>query len=151
MNALTILKERGVLKSSTDEGELNTFLQSGSRRFYIGFDPTGNSLHIGHLVQVMAGMAYGAVTIIAIIGGNTARWRSERQRQNTDHVRRRNHSRYRMFSRTTLKDRPRHHGCECTRNCFLNNVEWLGKLNYIEFLRNWSTLLRQPDAIGRER
>ena len=141
MNALTILKERGFLKSSTDEGELNTFLQSGSRRFYIGFDPTGNSLHIGHLVQVMA-MAWltrCGHKPIAIIGGGTARVGDPSGKDKT---------------RTMLDDETIQANAECFREqllkivhaatmdtnvtpelLLLNNVEWLGELNYIEFLR----------------
>ena len=75
MTALQTLKERGFLQSSTDEARLEKFLTSGTRSFYVGFDPTADSLHVGHLVPVMAmaWLARHGHKPIAIIGGGTAR------------------------------------------------------------------------------
>ena len=53
-NAFDVLEERGFLYQTTDADALRQLLGSGPVTFYVGFDPTGSSLHIGHLLPVMA-------------------------------------------------------------------------------------------------
>ena len=53
MNAIDILKERGFLYQLTDEEATRKKLEEGPQTFYIGFDPTADSLHVGHLLPVM--------------------------------------------------------------------------------------------------
>jgi tyrosyl-tRNA synthetase len=142
MNALNTLKERGFLQSSTDEKSLDQFLNSQSRTFYVGFDPTGNSLHVGHLVpvMVMAWLSRFGHQPIAIIGGGTAKVGDPSGKDK---------------SRTMLDSEAILANGECFRSQLehildaatqgsthstelkvLDNSDWLNKLNYIEFLRD---------------
>ncbi|MBR6324609.1 MAG: tyrosine--tRNA ligase, partial [Victivallales bacterium] len=73
-NALDILKERGFLYQMTDETAMRERLEKGPATFYVGFDPTGSSLHIGHLLPIM-GMRWlqkCGHRPIALVGGGTA-------------------------------------------------------------------------------
>ena len=54
MNALDLLKERGFVKQITFEDELYKAFDDGMVSFYVGFDPTADSLHIGHYIPIMA-------------------------------------------------------------------------------------------------
>jgi tyrosyl-tRNA synthetase len=67
------LKWRGLVSQSTDEVELSKKLNSGSLTFYIGFDPTAASLHLGNLVQllVMRRLQLAGHKPIVLIGGST--------------------------------------------------------------------------------
>ena len=53
-NAFDVLRERGFIYQCTAEAELYELLGKEKVHFYVGFDPTGNSLHVGHLLPVMA-------------------------------------------------------------------------------------------------
>src|SRR4030043_70819 len=73
--ALGTLKERGFVSQCSDEAGLVKPLDGERTTFYIGFDPTGDSLHVGHLQQLMA-MAHlqrAGHQPIALVGGGTAR------------------------------------------------------------------------------
>ena len=72
-NVLDVLEERGYLEQATHPEELRELLEKESVTFYIGFDPTADSLHVGHFVQIMVMMhmqAHGHRPI-AILGGGT--------------------------------------------------------------------------------
>ena len=72
-NALDILRERGFIAQTTYEDELNKAFESGPVTFYTGFDPTADSLHIGHYIPIMA-MAHlqrAGHRPIALVGGAT--------------------------------------------------------------------------------
>ena len=73
MNVMDTLKERGFLKQVVFEEDLRKALESESMSFYIGFDPTADSLHVGHFVQLMAmrNMQLAGHKPIALIGGGT--------------------------------------------------------------------------------
>ena len=79
MGVLDTLKERGFVSQCSDEAGLARLLDGERTSFYIGFDPTGDSLHVGHLQQLMA-MAHlqrAGHRPIALVGGGTAagcRW-----------------------------------------------------------------------------
>ena len=68
------LQERGLLAQVTHEDEVRELLNSGKCTFYIGFDPTADSLHVGHYMQmmIMARMQRAGNRPIALIGGGTA-------------------------------------------------------------------------------
>ncbi|MBQ4227467.1 MAG: tyrosine--tRNA ligase, partial [Clostridia bacterium] len=73
-NALDILRERGFVAQVTYEDELNKAFEEGPITFYTGFDPTADSLHIGHYIPIMA-MAHlqkAGHRPIALMGGGTA-------------------------------------------------------------------------------
>ena len=74
MDAIALLQERGFLYQSTDLERLRARLAQGPVTFYVGFDPTGSSLHIGHLLPVMAmrWLQQCGHRPIAIVGGGTA-------------------------------------------------------------------------------
>ncbi|MBI9087220.1 MAG: tyrosine--tRNA ligase [Desulfobacterales bacterium] len=73
MSVLDALKTRGFVENTTHEQELEAYLGQTGRRCYIGFDPTGASLHVGHLVTIMAlcHMQRGGHCPIALVGGGT--------------------------------------------------------------------------------
>ncbi|WDP91474.1 MAG: tyrosine--tRNA ligase [Desulfobacter sp.] len=75
MNVLRILKERGFIENQTHDAELEDHLNTGGRRCYIGFDPTADSLHVGHLIPIMslAHMQRCGHRPIALVGGGTGR------------------------------------------------------------------------------
>lgn len=73
-NAWDILAERGFLYQSTDADAMRRLLGEGPQTFYVGFDPTGSSLHIGHLLPIMAmrWLQKCGHTPLALVGGGTA-------------------------------------------------------------------------------
>ena len=73
-NVYDILKERGLIAQTTHEQEIRELLGKEKISFYIGFDPTADSLHVGHFLQmvVMRHMQQAGPRPIAIIGGGTA-------------------------------------------------------------------------------
>lgn len=133
--ALKVLKERGFFQQCTDEAVLDRMLEEGPVRFYAGFDPTGPSLHCGHLVPLFA-MAhlqkYGHKPI-ALVGGGTARigdpsGKTEMRKMLTvDQVRANAESLKCQIARFIRFDED--------EALLLDNAEWLAPLNYIDFLR----------------
>ncbi len=75
MDAFAILSERGFVQQCTGAETLRSQLSAGPVTFYVGFDPTGDSLHAGHLVQVMAmgWLQRCGHRPVAVVGGGTAR------------------------------------------------------------------------------
>ena len=73
MNAFDVLKERGFIEQTTHEQEIRDLLEKEKVTFYIGFDPTADSLHVGHFVTVMAmsHMQRAGHRPIALLGGGT--------------------------------------------------------------------------------
>ena len=73
-NVYDILLERGYIKQLTHEAEIKKLLEEEKVTFYIGFDPTADSLHIGHFIAMMfmAHMQRAGHTPIALVGGGTA-------------------------------------------------------------------------------
>ncbi len=72
-NIYSLLEERGFVYQSTDPETLGSRLEQGSTVFYVGFDPTGSSLHVGHLLPIMGmrWMARAGHRPIALVGGGT--------------------------------------------------------------------------------
>ena len=68
------LKERGFIYQNTDEENVSKFLEKEKLTFYAGFDPTGSSLHVGHLLPIMAmrRLQQAGHTPIVLVGGATA-------------------------------------------------------------------------------
>ena len=137
MNALDILAERGFLYQLTDAASLRRCLDERCVTFYVGFDPTGSSLHIGHLLPVMAmrWLQQCGHRVIALVGGGTAMVGDpsgktearpvlslEEIDANAESLKAQL-SRFLDFSSDE-------------RAVLLNNAAWLRGLNYIEFLRD---------------
>lgn len=136
-NVFDVLKERGFIKQTVYEEELYELLGKESVPFYIGFDPTADSLHIGHYIPIMA-MAwmqrYGHKPI-ALFGGGTGMIGDPSGRSDMRQ----------MMTRETID-----HNIECFKKqmsrfisfegenaaIVANNADWLLNLNYVDFLRD---------------
>lgn len=134
--ALDLLKARGFFQQCTDEALLVKKLNEDSVRFYAGFDPTGPSLHCGHLVPLfaMAHLQQAGHRPIALVGGGTARigdpsGKTEmRQMLTVDQIKANAESLKAQISRFINFDDD--------KALLLDNADWLSSLNYIEFLRD---------------
>ncbi len=142
-NALDILRERGFLAQITYEEELNKAFEEGSITFYTGFDPTADSLHIGHYIPIMA-MAHlqkAGHKPIALMGGGTAMigdpsGKTDMRKMMTvetidDNVA---HIKQQMKAFLDFDEGKPNHAI------IVNNADWLRNLNYIEFLRDVGSL-----------
>lgn len=136
-NVYDVLKERGFIKQTIYDEDLYKMLGEEKVKFYVGFDPTADSLHIGHYIPVMA-MAwmqkYGH-TPIALFGGGTGMIGDPSGRSDMRT----------MMTRETIE-----HNVECFKKqmsrfinfegenaaIIANNADWLLRLNYVDFLRD---------------
>ena len=129
------LKARGLLAQLTDEEEIKELINNGKATFYIGFDPTADSLHVGHFMALclMKRLQMAGNKPIALIGGGTGMIGDPSGRSDM---------------RTMMTKETIDHNCECFKKqmsrfidfsegkaLMVNNAEWLLDLNYIEFLR----------------
>lgn len=129
------LKARGLIAQVTDEKEIEELLNNGKATFYIGFDPTADSLHVGHFMALclMKRLQMAGNKPVVLIGGGTGHIGDPSGR--TD-----------MRSMMTFERIE--HNCECFKQqmerfiefgedkaIMVNNADWLLKLNYIDFLR----------------
>ena len=135
-NVYDVLAERGYVEQATHEDEIRELLGKESVTFYIGFDPTADSLHVGHFIQVMVmmHMQQAGHKPIALIGGGTAMvgdpsGRTDmRQMLTMEQIRKNSESFKEQFSRFIDFGEG--------KAIMVNNADWLLKLNYIEFLRD---------------
>ncbi len=134
--ALEVLRERGFVKQCTDDGALSDLLDRESVSFYVGIDPTGTSLHVGHLVPLyaMAHLAAHGHRAIVIVGDGTARigdpsGKTEMRKMVSLETIERNAAAIGKQIEAFLSQR----GHSFT---MVNNAEWLADLKYIEFLRD---------------
>ena len=129
------LQARGLIAQVTDEEEIKELINNGKATFYIGFDPTADSLHVGHFMalMLMRRLQRAGNRPIALIGGGTGMVGDPSGR--TD-----------MRSMMTVETIQ--HNCACFKKqmskfidfsegkaLMLNNADWLMKLNYVELLR----------------
>ena len=130
------LQARGLLAQLTDADEIRDLINSGKAVFYIGFDPTADSLHVGHFMALclMKRLQEAGNKPIALIGGGTAMIGDPSGR--TD-------------MRTMMTKETIEHNCECFKKqmsrfidfsdgkaLMVNNADWLLDLNYIDFIRD---------------
>ena len=136
-NVFDLLKDRGFVKQTIYEDELYKLLGRESVPFYVGFDPTADSLHIGHYIPVMAmaWMQKFGHKPVALIGGGTGFIGDPSGRSDMRS----------MMTKETIQ-----HNCDCFRKqlgrfirfdgenaaLMVNNADWLLNLNYIDFLRD---------------
>lgn len=134
---MDVLKERGFLKQTIYEDDLYKLLGSEKVAFYVGFDPTADSLHIGHYIPIiaMAWMQKFGHTPIALFGGGTGMIGDPSGRSDM---------------RQMLTEETIDHNVECFKKqmsrfirfdgenaaIIANNKDWLLKLNYVSFLRD---------------
>jgi len=141
-HALQVLLDRGFIKQCTDFEALSALMDSGPVKFYVGVDPTGKSIHIGHMVPFFAmhHLQEAGHDPIALVGGGTSMigdpsGKSEmRMMLSIEQI---------MSNSSALKDQlgtvvdfVDHPGSGKGKAIMLNNYDWLGNLNYIEFLRD---------------
>lgn len=135
MTVFEELKERGLLAQLTDEEEIKELINNGKATFYIGFDPTADSLHVGHFMALclMKRMQMAGNKPIALIGGGTAMIGDPSGRSDM---------------RTMMTKEQIQHNCDCFKEqmskfidfsdgkaMMVNNADWLLDLNYVELLR----------------
>ncbi len=136
-NVMDTLRERGFIKQTVYEEELYEKLGSESVPFYIGFDPTADSLHVGHFMQLIAmkHMQDAGHRPIILIGGGTGMIGDPSGRTDMRS----------MMTRETVE-----HHVDCFRKqmarfirfdgengaIVVNNADWLLNLNYVDFLRD---------------
>ena len=129
------LKARGLIAQVTDEVEIRELVNNGKAVFYIGFDPTADSLHVGHFMALclMKRLQMAGNRPIALIGGGTGMVGDPSGRTDMRQV----------MTPETIQ-----HNCECFKKqmerfiefgegkaIMVNNADWLLKLNYVELLR----------------
>ncbi len=135
-NVIDILRERDMIKQIVYEDELYELLGKESVSFYVGFDPTADSLHVGHFVQLMA-MAHmqkaGHCPII-LVGGGTGMigdpsGRSTTRNLLTPEIVKHNSDAFKVQMRKFLNFEGKNAAI------MVDNADWLNELNYIKFLR----------------
>ena len=129
------LVERGLIAQVTDEEHIRELVNNGKAVFYIGFDPTADSLHVGHFMALtlMKRLQQAGNKPIVLIGGGTAMIGDPSGRTDMRQ----------MMTKETIN-----HNCECFKKqmsrfidfgegkaMMVNNADWLLDLNYIEVLR----------------
>lgn len=151
-NALKILRERGFVEWSSHEEELEKHFTENMVTAYIGFDPTADSLHVGNLVAIM-GLAWLQKLghrPIAIAGGGTGRIgdpsgkTAERQLLDDEKI---------LYNVSCIARQLEHFldfSCGENSAILLNNNEWLGKLNLIEFLRDTGKFFPVSFLVNRD-
>ena len=130
------LKARGLIAQVTNEEEISKMINEGKAVFYIGFDPTADSLHVGHFMTLclMKRLQMAGNRPIALIGGGTGYIGDPSGRTDMRN----------MMTPETIQ-----HNCDCFKKqmerfiefgegkaMMVNNAEWLLKLNYVELLRD---------------
>ena len=136
MNIYEELVERGLIAQVTDEKEIKELINNGGARFYIGFDPTADSLHVGHFMALclMKRLQMAGNKPVVLIGGGTAYIGDPSGR--TD-------------MRSMMTPEIIQHNCDCfkvqmekfiefgeDKAIMVNNADWLLGLNYIDLLRD---------------
>ena len=129
------LVARGLIAQVTDEDEIRDLVNNGKAIFYIGFDPTADSLHVGHFMALclMKRLQLAGNKPIALIGGGTAMIGDPSGRTDMRQ----------MMTKETIQ-----HNCDCFKEqmskfidfsdgkaLMVNNADWLLDLNYVELLR----------------
>ncbi len=130
------LQQRQLIAQITNEQEVRELINSGEARFYIGFDPTADSLHVGHFMALclMKRLQMAGNKPIVLIGGGTGHIGDPSGRSDM---------------RSMMTSEMINHNCECFKKqmerfiefgedkaIMVNNADWLLNLNYIELLRD---------------
>ncbi len=136
MNLLQEFKDRGMLAQITNEEAVKELFEKEKISFYIGFDPTADSLHVGHFMQmkIMSHMQKAGHRPVVIFGGGTAMIGDPSGKNDMR----------KMMTKETIQ-----HNVDCFKEqmakfidvsdgkaIFVDNADWLLNLNYVEFIRD---------------
>ncbi|MGI6733632.1 MAG: tyrosine--tRNA ligase [Anaerovoracaceae bacterium] len=135
-NVYDVLKERGFIRQTTHEEEIRELLGKEKITFYIGFDPTADSLHVGHFMQIITMMymqKYGHTPIV-LIGSGTAMVGDPSGR--TDMRQMMTKETIMEYSEKFKKTFSRFIDFEGGKAILENNANWLLDLNYVDFIRD---------------
>ena len=135
-NVLDLLKDRGYIKQFTHENETRELLGKERVTFYIGFDPTADSLHVGHFIAMMfmSHMQRAGHRPIALIGGGTAMIGDPSGRTDM-----RNMLTVEQIDQNVSaikKQMEKFIDFSDDKAILVNNADWLLKLNYVDFIRD---------------
>ena len=139
MTLIEELKYRGFLHQCTDEESLNKKLKSENITFYIGFDCTAKSLHIGSLIQIMIMrlfQKYGHTPII-LIGTGTTRIGDPSGKDETRKILTDDEIKNNANNLKTVFDKYLSFKNEGNKALVMDNADWLDKLSYVDFLRDF--------------
>ncbi len=129
------LKERGLIAQVTDEEDIRRLINAGGAKFYIGFDPTADSLHVGHFMALclMKRLQMAGNKPVVLLGGGTGYIGDPSGRTDL---------------RSMLTPETIRHNCDCFKSqmerfiefgegkaLIVNNADWLLDLNYVRLLR----------------
>ena len=150
-NVYDVLKERGFIEQTTDDEAIRELLGKEKIKFYIGFDPTADSLHVGHFVSMMVAshMQKAGHKPIILIGGGTATIGDPSGKTDMR----------RMMSREEID-----HNVECFKKqlskflsfegenaaIIVNNGDWLLDLNFVNFMRDIGSLFSVNKMLAAE-
>ena len=144
------LVARGLIAQVTDEAQISEMINNGKATFYIGFDPTADSLHVGHFMalMLMRRLQKAGNKPIALIGGGTAMIGDPSGRTDLRQ----------MMTRETIK-----HNVDCfkvqmskfidfadDKAMLVNNADWLLDLNYVDFIRDIGTCFSVNNMLRAE-
>ncbi|NPV93306.1 MAG: tyrosine--tRNA ligase [Firmicutes bacterium] len=150
MNIYEELQARGLIAQVTDEKEISELINSGRATFYIGFDPTADSLHVGHFMalSLMKRLQMAGNRPVVLLGGGTAMIGDPSGR--TD-------------MRTMMTPETIQHNTDCMKKqmerfiefgedkaIMVNNADWLLKLNYVDMLREVGTCFSVNNMLRAE-
>ena len=151
MTVFEELKRRGLLAQLTDEEEIKELINAGKATFYIGFDPTADSLHVGHFMALclMKRLQMAGNKPIVLIGGGTAMIGDPSGKTDMR----------KMMTRETIN-----HNVECIKKqiekfisfkgenaaIIVNNADWLLDLNFVDFMRNIGSLFSVNKMLAAE-
>lgn len=144
------LVQRGLIAQVTDESEIRDLVNNGKATFYIGFDPTADSLHVGHFMALclMKRLQMAGNKPVVLIGGGTAYVGDPSGRNDLRS----------MMTPETIQ-----HNCDCFKKqmerfiefgedkaIMVNNADWLLNLNYIDLLREVGTCFSVNNMLRAE-
>ncbi|MGL4968906.1 MAG: tyrosine--tRNA ligase, partial [Fusobacteriaceae bacterium] len=135
-NVLDLLKDRGYIKQFTHEDETRELLGKEKVTFYIGFDPTADSLHVGHFIAMMfmSHMQRAGHRPIALIGGGTAMIGDPSGRTDMRNMLTREQIDHNVAG--IKKQMEKFIDFSEGKALLVNNADWLLNLNYVEFIRD---------------
>ena len=150
MTVMEELRARGLIAQMTDEAEIQELIDNGKATFYIGFDPTADSLHVGHFMALclMKRLQMAGNRPVVLVGGGTGMIGDPSGRSDLRQ----------MMTAETIQ-----HNCDCFKKqmerfidfgedkaIMVNNADWLLKLNYVDFLREVGTCFSVNNMLRAE-